>query len=518
MQELVELVKLADLDKLKAGGQWSAWFESGSKIEQLCLAILNGDVSTDEEGLHYLYASDVSGNKYYNIRERLKERLSIILALNGIKRKETTIRLSTLTECTQKWSVALALLSRNSTLAAIGMMESLLKQTLRYEFTELSLSITSTLRVYYSTADGGSSKFRHYDDLHGRLRENWLAEETAEHLYANITRQSIETKAYQVSLTQFTQEAYEKVREYSDTCHSFQFQICARLIELKALQGNYTQSMKCCESAIDYFQQKPYDVRIPLQTFYYNLILCYVHLKEFEKGIELIQRYKSSFDEGTFTWFKLQEQAFLLATRTKNYQTAFKVYQSVQPFLKSDDIPAQITEIWKIHEAYIQFLVAADCVEGIEEKDNLRYRPAKFINNIPMYSRDKRGMNIPILIIQILFGVLKRDFSGTIDRIEAIQKYCSRYLKNDETFRSNCFIRMLLQIPEGAFHRAAVKRKVVLLEKQLSKTEQQTSFYANELEIIPYEHLWEILLKTLPEKRFDTTKVVKHREDVFMDA
>ena len=154
----MELVQLSNLDSLQSSGQWRAWFESGSKLEQLCLAIHHGKVRTDEQGLHLLYASDTSGNKYYNIKERLKERLSLILALNGTKRKESSNRLSSLTECAQKWSVALALLSRNSTLNAIGMMESLLKQTLRFEFTDLSLSITSALRVYFSTADNNTAK------------------------------------------------------------------------------------------------------------------------------------------------------------------------------------------------------------------------------------------------------------------------------------------------------------------------------------------------------------------------
>jgi len=517
MQKLIELTQLADLGKLKTGGQWQAWFEPGSKLEKLCLAVYNGQVSTDKEGMQLLYPSDASGNKYYNIRERLKERLTMILALNGAKRKETINRFTLLTDCTQKWSVALTLLSRNSTITAIHSMKNLLKQTLRYEFTELSLAITSTLRVYFSTADGGSAiKFHHFDDLHRRLRDNWLAEEEAEHLYSNIMRQQVDTKAFHVSLAEYTGQSYEKVKPNMKSCHTFRFHLCARLIELKALQGNYSLMMQCCEEAIEYFQQKPFDVSVPIQTFYYNLILCYVHLKEFDKGYELIERCQSSFEEGTFTWFKLQEQAFMLATRTKNYTLAFNIYQKIQPALKSENLPVNILEAWKIYEAYIQFLVAARCIDGVEEKDHLRYRQGRFLNAIPVYSRDKRGMNIPVLIVQILFGILKCDYSSTMDRIEAIKKYCSRYLKNDDTFRSNCFIHMLLQIPEAAFHRTAVKRKVTLLEKQLAKTAQQTSFYNNELEIIPYEHLWEILLETLPERRFEVANLDKKRKTNYM--
>jgi hypothetical protein len=124
----------------------------------------------------------------------------------------------------------------------------------------------------------------------------------------------------------------------------------------------------------------------------------------------------------------------------------------------------------------------------------------KFINEISLFSKDKGGMNISILIIQILYAIAEKDYTKSSDRIDGIAKYCSRYLKDDSTFRSNTFIKMLLQIPQANFHREASTRKTEKLFKQLQTVPLASANQAHEIEIIPYEVLWEMALESLQLK------------------
>jgi len=119
------------------------------------------------------------------------------------------------------------------------------------------------------------------------------------------------------------------------------------------------------------------------------------------------------------------------------------------------------------------------------------------LNSVPLFSKDKRGLNIPILIIQILFMIVKKDYDQSIDRIEAIKKYCTRYLVKDKNFRSNCFINMLLQIPMAGFRRSEVKRKAKKYLDQLESTPLEFSNQASEIEIIPYEDLWGFIIESI---------------------
>ncbi|MBK8192314.1 MAG: hypothetical protein IPK76_03665 [Lewinellaceae bacterium] len=126
---------------------------------------------------------------------------------------------------------------------------------------------------------------------------------------------------------------------------------------------------------------------------------------------------------------------------------------------------------------------------------------AKFLNETPVFSKDKRGMNIPILVVQLLYDVLDERFDAGIDRVEAVEKYTSRYIRRDEHFRSNCFLKMLIQMPEAAFHKEAAARKAERYLTQLGEMPLEIADQAHEIEIIPYEDLWGMILEMLPNQR-----------------
>ena len=261
-------------------------------------------------------------------------------------------------------------------------------------------------------------------------------------------------------------------------------------------RNDYAATAKVCEDAIAFFRKKDFESNLPLQAFYYQLVVCYIQLQEFEKGAEVIQQYQSIFEEGSFNWYKLQELFFLLAMYTRHYSKAFEVCDMVQKKLRSGNHPSQIAEMWKIYEAYVHFLVYLKKIELPQDYAS-KFKVGKFLNDIPTYSKDKQGMNIPILVIQILFTISEHNYNQSIDRMEAIEKYCSRYLKQNETFRSSCFIKALLQIPAAAFHQEVVTRKAQKYIDMLNTQPLEVAYQTHEIEIIPYEHLWEMALETL---------------------
>ena len=109
----------------------------------------------------------------------------------------------------------------------------------------------------------------------------------------------------------------------------------------------------------------------------------------------------------------------------------------------------------------------------------------------------KRQENIPILLSQILILIIDKDYDRLLSRIEAVEKYASRYLRKDQNFRSNCFIKMILEIPKRNFHRKAVERHAKKYIQKLESMPLQMADQPYEIEIIPYEHLWEYTLESL---------------------
>ena len=109
-------------------------------------------------------------------------------------------------------------------------------------------------------------------------------------------------------------------------------------------------------------------------------------------------------------------------------------------------------------------------------------------------------MNIPILIIQILFLLAQKRYDTVINRMEAIDRYCSRYLKQDKNYRCNLFIRLLLQIPKAHFHPKTVLSRADRYLTLLRQHPLQLSPQGHDIEIVPFEDLWEMVLEGLGKK------------------
>ena len=61
---------------------------------------------------------------------------------------------------------------------------------------------------------------------------------------------------------------------------------------------------------------------------------------------------------------------------------------------------------------------------------------------------------------------------------------------------------MLLQLPKANFHREAVVRKAKKYYDKLTENPSNLKMQASEIEIMPYEMLWEYVLDSLDNKAY----------------
>ena len=117
-------------------------------------------------------------------------------------------------------------------------------------------------------------------------------------------------------------------------------------------------------------------------------------------------------------------------------------------------------------------------------------------------------MNIPVLVAQMAFLILQQKYEAATERIDALNKYCDRYLKNNNpNFRCNCFIKMLVQIPVSGFHRAGVERRAKKYLEKMKTIEINFNNQAHEVEVLPFETMWIFILDALQNKFYKVRKV-----------
>lgn len=470
-------------------------------MEKLFEALLEDKIESDDD-IKALFSEGEQVN-VTSLKNKLKERLLDAIFLLDFKDSNYSNRQKAFFECYKKWSAAMTLLIRNAKITGIDQLERLLRHTQYFEFTELTLDILRVLRLQYSTVDGDMEKYEVTKAKYQEYEQIWLMESKAEFYYSELMAQYTNSKATKTEVTDQAEKYYAELKDFMADCPSFKLHLFGRMVHLLIYNSvnDYENTARLCEDAIAFFDKKEYDSGLPLQVFYYNLIVCYLQLGEFEKGQQVIHRCEYYFEEGSFNWFKLQELFFLLAMRTGHYNEAYALLEKVTDYPNFNDKQPQIVEMWNIFRAYVFYLIKVERIpEMVLSEKSKRFKMAKFINEINLFAKDKRGMNISILIAQILYAIAERDYEKSVDRIETIDKYCSRYLKEKDTFRSNCFIKMLLQIPIANFHREATARKAERYLKMLQSEAGDSANQAHEIEIVPYEALWEMAIESLQLK------------------
>ena len=205
--------------------------------------------------------------------------------------------------------------------------------------------------------------------------------------------------------------------------------------------------------------------------------------------------------EGNFNWHLALIRRIIICLHSGDYQEAYELYKAHNN--QACHYPT-LREYWDIIWGYLYFLIK---IEKIREYTKERFHLGKFLNDVPMYSKDKSGHNINLFIIQIIIRLQREQYGQIIDRIEALRTYVRTHTKNPETVRANIFLNMIIQMEAASFHQAATERKTQKLFAQLQKVPIRLGQNLA-VEIIPYEILWEEMLNFL-ENKFRALKVRK---------
>ncbi|OWP62677.1 hypothetical protein CDA63_12955 [Hymenobacter amundsenii] len=211
--------------------------------------------------------------------------------------------------------------------------------------------------------------------------------------------------------------------------------------------------------------------------------------------MELAEGYFKDFHHSSGNWFYFLETYLLLAIHAKQYGQAVQLLQQARknPYYSKQRPAAQ--QRWELYEAYVQFVRPEQSVLKMRHFTQL-------VQMVPDYSRDKQGYNVAILILQFLYFMQQRDIEGLLARLEGLRKYEQRHLRDPATLRSQLFFRLLVLIVKENFKPEACEKKgQPLLERLLAAPLPGQAY--GEIEIIPYEDLWELTLDMLRQLAAD---------------
>lgn len=503
MEKLIELVAIVNRIKsqrIEVIGKGRG--KKGQKLKALYDGIAKGKITNDQEAAVFIYGEDYSKTNYTTLKNNLTNHLLNSLFFINLTEYKFNDYQKNYIHAQKLRAVIQILISRASRKVSIELAEKLIRKSLKYQFTEINLELSKLLRRHYRAFNYKAAKAKKYDTIVKEQLAILNAETIIEDYYEQLIQGLGNKRSSRVELVAKGKDYAAKTRLIFPEVTSNKLGQYAHLIFIleHELANNYVLVAASCKTAIQYHEKKEnFNSVEKLLGFYIKLLAAYIPLQQFEAGEATAHKILGSIMPSTINWFLTLDHYFLLSLHTANYHRANKVLQQATNDKGFKKLGDNYKEIWIIYEAYIEYLKEAGFLKK-ETKKN--FRIARFMNEVPNFSKDKTGINISILIIQVLLLIAQGKETKVIDRVEALRTYVYTHLRKDESLRSNCFVKMLLKTAESNFHKNGTIRNTKSLIKKLKESPIGTKGYSQYVEIIPYEKLWEISLQFLSNRAF----------------
>ena len=237
-------------------------------------------------------------------------------------------------------------------------------------------------------------------------------------------------------------------------------------------------------------------------NFEYNkFIVSYAYLKmrKYSEGLDYAQKHFLDFRYTSRAWFAFVENYFLLAMHAKNYKLAYDLNLKLWLNPNISKINIEARERWELFTAFLYFLYQ-------QEKLKQHFDYDSFVSMVPIQEQDKLGFNVSILILQFLKFLGEGNKMMIQNRTRAMEQYANKYLSGIFTKRSRYFYRLLRMIVTCRFDYQIIVSKTQNLFEKLQHTPVPGDAYA-QVEVVPYEHLWEHILEVVKEKQREFKEV-----------
>lgn len=496
MEQLLELCSIITRQKIKQintlNGQDA---RKNTKLTyKLYKAILEKQIQNDKEAKELLYRSNTSENKYRQLKNALKNRIINTIFFIDVKKNKYTTRVQAEITCHKDLAAINILKHFGAHKTIINLSKKIFRKADEYELTLLCVNALGALCSHYVIRENNQKEFKFYQNKLEEKTFQLYAEMTLRNDYLSIIHQYPTKKSDFDKLSQKAQEKAEKAKAILQKTNTTEAIYYGYLIRIMALEGakHIDERIRLCKEAIAIMEKKSFIKNQNILAFRINIALLYIAKRNLKKGETYIHESLKLTNKHSFNWFKVKEVQFMLYMHTEEYDKANSIIEEVFSAKQFKNKPTYLQEIWNINQAYVFLLIETGFISNTKKQP--LFKIGKFFNEVPIYSKDKRGINISILILQYIFWLNRKKLNNLIDKVESLRQYTYKHLKKTNLKRSNLFLKMLCAAADASFHPVATKRKTEKLYRELCNTPIDLSTQPFEIETIPYEKLWEITL------------------------
>ena len=391
---------------------------------------------------------------------------------------------------------------RGTILSPLDIARKILPVAKKFEFYDVALEAIEVMKSYYAYYEGDSKILEEYCQLRKEYHEIHHAEILAREAFQRVQALSVNSVSTGPLVSTSAKKLLSELQPYQGKVKSYFFLLSYGLLKVyeRMSINDWEGTIQSCREALAQLESKPSLSGVTKNAFLHQIALSELMAAHYPEALEAALQSIENVEDGTYNWFKSMEIQLNILLHKGDYEKSWEIFRKSIGHKQFQNMSATVKEPWQIYHAYLSLLSALKklALSPRETGELKKFRLGKFLNEVPIFSRDKRGLNIPILIIQSLILLRERRFDGLEDHIECLRKYRSRHFdENNEHFRTECFIRMLQLVVKGDFERKKVEASALPLLHRMHKTPLSLANQTHEIEVVPYEQQWQWVLEML---------------------
>ena len=490
---LKQLIEAIHVLKDYKQADWESLGEGlNSDLTQI-LTLLRSTDYTDEQIYNSLYSSGDRKTLYKNKKYKLLNILSRVLASkleapakNRLQKERYKVHI--------KYHCMNLLKDLNLSHAAIWFASTNINDAIRLELTGIVVDTSRYLSRYYSGRVQKPKLSLKYGNISTQYHELISHELEIENIYNLIISNQTNTTALKKIGDEIVVPDYNP--DFGQISYLYALQHGLVRIHIAEIQSNFIELVQFSEYYYLQFERKKYDHKAAKGAFLTAKVRAQLQLRQYEEAQETLKLLFTKVNPDSNNWIHVIDMQIRLSLATQDYNAAYEQITKLFQYKRYASQPEQYQDLYELYALYINFLVrtghVVDATPWSKRKTTTYFRSTK------VFDRDTRGLYVAMIIGELLYNILEQDYESMEHKIHSLKEYCSRYLKkNNENYRSNCFIKMLLEIPKANFHPVAAKRKAEKYHQKLLNHPLEMAMQSIEIEIIPFDQLWDIIIQFL---------------------
>jgi len=455
----------------------------------------------DDEAFAAHFGMEHPSKSFNRFKNELKDRLwNTLLYTEGIGRDQIEY-VAVYHNLLQKWAVAEVLKQRGAFKAFRELANDCLALAIKYEFVKMVVDISASIKGNCFLTPSLKKEYQRVKAIYDEYWPVYMAEVSLRNGYEAFLSDLAVAKGYKKKFAPVAAQLVDDFRHLATKYTTVQFQFLYRIIDsyAKVLCHDWGKALVNANDALVFFESKKFQVPAYLIVFNHQKVSCLLMLGRYEEAKFVLEHTLKLTASDSSHHFKNRELATVTALYAEKYSEAWDLCKTALRHERFSKIPLFDQESWRIYYGYLHFLGQTGRLKlsATEKQDLPKFRLSTWLNDLPLYSLDKRGAQIPVLILQTLMLHSEGRWDDLENRIEALRKFRQRNLNpHDEHFRTNIFIHLLELLPKYAHNLPALPAAAAPWLEKLSSAPFDILDRTFEIEVVPYERQWAWVTET----------------------